>query len=150
MSCCSSAARLRAYGFTERVAMARDFHAHCGDAIEQFLRCDELARALAKPLDSAARTDPPTRIAVSLIGAPGNAAAMFAIGFPARRKHRVAELQVVLQHILIKRFGKRVCRVIVHRPTGGDDTAHADLDELARDAVGQPIVCNRACVNFAR
>ena len=68
----------------------------------------------------------PVRVAITLVGGPGVAAQP--PGGLARRAHRVDERRAG-QQLFVEGGGKARRRVVVHRPAGGDDAAHADADQ---------------------
>jgi hypothetical protein len=53
-----------------------------------------------------------------------------------------------VQQSLIKKFRKRVCRIVVHGPTGAHHAAHADLDQLAGDTVSEPVIGDRPSIHL--
>src|SRR6516162_290262 len=93
--------------------------------------------------------DPPARIAVGLISSPGDTAPVLTIGFTARLEYRFAELKVVVQNGLIENLRKRVGCVVVHRPASAHHGADADFDQLAGDAVSEPIIGDGPSIHFS-
>ena len=78
-------------------------------------------------------------VAVGLVGAPGVAVGVALAGDAAGDVDGVAEVGSGDGHLLEEGFGEGLAGVVADFPAGGDDAAHAHLDELAGQAVGEPV-----------
>ena len=78
----------------------------------------------------------PVRVAIALVGGPGVAAVALAPGLLARRATALDEGPAG-QQLAVELVAKTLGRLVLDRPAGGDDAAHAELDQRVGHAGGE-------------
>ncbi|EXI84615.1 MAG: hypothetical protein AW11_03793 [Candidatus Accumulibacter regalis] len=119
-----------------------------GKLVEQFFGRGKVRCPAGAALQ--ARLGQPTRLAVGLVSAPGN---VFAIGLPdrfPRFEDRLPEGQSVEQQVLVERLAEDHRALVINRPAGDDHAAHADVDQLTRDAGRQQVAVLHGALGILR
>lgn len=140
----------RQHAGVEQADAPRGLRAVARQLVQQFLDAGRrgLGRRGVAAL-AAAGLGLPGRIAVGLEGAPGHVVRRRVPEGLAGAEDRFAEGLVVAQQGLVEHLPELRRQRVVHRPAGHHDAAHADADQVLRQAGRQPVALRCAAHHHA-